>query len=66
VNVKNGHVVTSESSLEVTVIQVYFGVVSQDCSDEPDCNLSSRNSGGPGTFSEEVSHLSIRLNKQTF
>jgi len=47
---------------------VYFGSVSQDGSNEPDCNLASRDSDVPGTFSEEVSHLSIsiRLNKQTF
>jgi RIO kinase 2 len=45
---------------------VYFGCLSQDGSDVPDCNLASRDSDAPGTFSEEVSHLSIRLNKQTF
>ena len=45
---------------------MYFYVVSQDHSDEPDCNLASRDSGVPATFSEEVSHLSIRMNKQTF
>jgi len=43
-----------------------FDGVSQDHIDEPDCNLASRDSGVPATFSEEVSHLSIRMNKQTF
>ena len=42
-----------------------FDGVSQDHIDEPDCNLASRDSGVPATFSEEVSHLSIRMNKQT-
>jgi hypothetical protein len=41
-------------------------VVSEDGSDEPDCNLASRDSDAPGTFSEEVSHLSIGMNMQTF
>ena len=45
---------------------MFFCVVSQDHNDEPDCNLASRDSGVPGSFSEEVSHLSIRMNKQTF
>jgi hypothetical protein len=45
---------------------VSFGGVSQDHCDEPDCNLASRDSDGAGTFSEEVSHLSVRMNKQIF
>jgi hypothetical protein len=40
--------------------------LSQDDSAEPDCNLASRDSDVPGTFSEEVSHLSIRMNLQSF
>ncbi|XP_062206251.1 uncharacterized protein LOC133908270 [Phragmites australis] len=40
-------------SLEATAFAIYFGDVSHDHSDEPDHNLASKDSGGPGTFSEE-------------
>ncbi|RCV28487.1 hypothetical protein SETIT_5G407900v2 [Setaria italica] len=34
-------------------VPIYSLKIDQDRSDELDCNLTSRNSGGPGTFSEE-------------